>query len=190
MSTSGEPVDKLALVVGGRTLLQRVVDAARASGAHPVICVGPAHTADGRAGLVVVSEDPPGGGPAAAVAAGLSGVDQPIVILLGGDLPFVEPPALQSLVGHLEADQHHAGVVAVDGDGRYQWLLSAWRAAALRDAFDRLAGDLAGRPLRSVLEPLSPTTTLLPPGPAPLPAWFDCDTPADLESARRAIGEG
>ena len=58
--------DKPALLVGGRTLLDRALDAV--SGV-PVVVVGPPRALP--AGVFRVAEDPPGGGPAAAVAAGL-----------------------------------------------------------------------------------------------------------------------
>ncbi|RJL36059.1 molybdenum cofactor guanylyltransferase [Bailinhaonella thermotolerans] len=67
------------------------------------------------------------------------------------------------------------GVVAVDGSGREQWLLSWWRTGPLREA---LAG-YHGTSLRGLFRPLGPVRVRLPDE-----ACFDCDTIDDLNSAR------
>ncbi|MHB8451581.1 MAG: molybdenum cofactor guanylyltransferase, partial [Mycobacteriales bacterium] len=57
-------VDKPAQLVGGRTLLDRVL--AAAAGAERRIVVGPARPGALPRGVEVCCEEPPGGGPAAA----------------------------------------------------------------------------------------------------------------------------
>ncbi len=114
-------------------------------------------------------------------------VDRPEIVLLAGDLPFVDAATVTALVQRLEADRHAAGVVVLDEQRHPQWLLSAWRATPLRQVLTR-AGDPAGRPLRSLLEPLAPVALVVPATGSRLPPWFDCDTPEDLARARRSAG--
>ncbi|WP_113703164.1 molybdenum cofactor guanylyltransferase [Nonomuraea lactucae] len=164
-------VDKPGLAVGGRTLLERVVRAV--PGAGRVVVVGPEREMPG---VVFTREDPPGGGPVPALRAGLREVTAPWLVLLAGDLPFLGPSHVAAL---LEASGGGAvdegGAVAVDGDGREQWLLGAWDAGVLRAALD----GYAGRSLHGLLAPLVAARVALPGR-----AWFDCDTMDDLKEAR------
>jgi len=152
--------DKTALTVGGRSL--REVALLALAGASQRFVVG----ADGD-----LVEDPPGGGPLAAVAAGLERVSALTVVVLAADLPFVTAEAVGLLV-----DQ--ASAVAVDDDGRAQYLLAAYRTGDLRAV---MPADPAGKSLRSVVDRLGPTMVKLAGTPPP---WWDCDTPDDLDQAR------
>lgn len=162
-------VDKGALEVDGRTLLDGVLEAVRRC--ERVVVVGDVAP---RPGLLVTREDPPFAGPAAAVAAGLARVEAPWVLLLAGDLPR----AVDAVPALLAADRGPDGVVAVDETGRRQHLLCLVRTAALRSAA-RDAGDLDGAPLRRVLAPLD-----LAEQPLPARLTQDVDTWHDLERAR------
>jgi hypothetical protein len=73
--------------------------------------------------------------------------------------------------------------VLTDDSGAAQWLLGAWPAAVLRGA---LSGDQHSRSLRAALEPLDPVFLSVGEG---LPAWFDCDEPADVTAAKELIHE-
>lgn len=64
-------VDKAALELAGRPLLDRVLDAVAAAGALGTVVVGDV-AAHGRPGVRVVVEDPPRSGPAAGIVAGLA----------------------------------------------------------------------------------------------------------------------
>lgn len=152
--------DKTSALVGGRPLRSASVAALANAGRR--IVVGP----DGD-----LVEDPPGGGPLAAIAAGLTRVDAPVVVVLAADLPFVTVEAVEQLVAE-------ATSVAIDDEGRAQYLLAAYRTDELRAA---MPTDPAGRSLRSVVELLDPHLVCLDGQPPP---WWDCDTPADLERAR------
>ncbi|MDF2704537.1 MAG: molybdopterin-guanine dinucleotide biosynthesis protein [Nonomuraea muscovyensis] len=160
-------VDKPGLTVGGRTLLQRVVAAVPDAGR--VVVVGPARELPG---VVFTREDPPGGGPVPALRAGLREVTAARVALLAGDLPFLGPSHVTAL---LDAGGRPGGAVAVDGDGREQWLHGVWDTRVLRDELHRYAG----RSLRGLLAPLVAARV-----PLPERAWFDCDTMDDLTHAR------
>ena len=161
-------VDKAALRLGGATLLERALAALEAL---DVVVVGPPRDLPG---VRVVREDPPLSGPAAAVVAGLAALpDADVVLLLAVDLPRL-PEALPLL---LAAPADDGGVIAVDADGRDQWLLGRYRGDALRAAASSL-GDPAGRSLRSLVGGLDLARVRLPPG-----LEADVDTVADARAA-------
>ena len=166
-------VAKHLLEVGGRTVLSRVVEAT--AGAARVIVVGPPDRTPGVD--VFVREEPPGGGPVAALAAGLDEVRADRLVVLAGDLPFLTVEALS----HLRAAAIGGPAVAVDDQGRDQYLLGSWSAASLRAALYSHDGA-AGRSMRSVYRAASTDRVELAGHPPP---WWDLDTPADLEQARR-----
>jgi molybdopterin-guanine dinucleotide biosynthesis protein A len=158
--------EKTALLVAGRSLLDRVL--AAVPDARTVIVVG-----DQRPTVREVTwtrEQPPGTGPAAAVRAGLELVSAGLTVLLAGDLPLLSSAAVDRLL----AAAGPAGAVFLDGDDREQWLASAWPTEALRRADLRPGGSL-----RAALGPLHPTRV-----PADGLEVLDCDTPQDLARAR------
>ncbi|UGQ15235.1 molybdenum cofactor guanylyltransferase [Yinghuangia sp. ASG 101] len=169
--------DKPALTVGGRTLLDRAVDACE--GARTVVVVGPERAT--RRTVAWAREDPPGGGPVAALAAGLPAVDAPAVVVLAADLPFVTREVAELLVAALD-EPDADGAVLVDGEGRDQPLLAAYRTTALRSALDAV-GDPHGAALRRLVAPLALTRVT-----DPELAAFDCDTWARLREARARSG--
>ncbi len=175
-------VDKPFLAVGGAPMVARAAEAV--AGAERIVVVGadpglPAVTA-------VTREDPPGSGPVAAVAAALPHVTADEVAILATDLPFVTPAAVAALRAALAAVPAAAAALAVDGDGRDQHLLAVWRTPALRTALASLGppANLSVRALMAAASgPVIRVGELGPPD-APVPPWFDCDTPADLARAR------
>lgn len=169
--------DKTALVVGGLTMLERVRAAVAAA-----------------SDVVVVGREQ-GGGPVAAIAAGLSraaGTLGGTVVVLAADLPFVTPDVVRALQSRLAAEPGAAVALLVDGSGRDQYLCAAWRAVALRSALSAL-GPPDGRAVRDLVAAAGPVARVgagSPPFASP-PPWLDCDTPADLDAARRwAAGAG
>ncbi|MET8846181.1 NTP transferase domain-containing protein [Amycolatopsis sp. NPDC004625] len=163
-------VDKPALSVGGKPLLARAVHALE--GAERVIVVGPR-----RPGFDVVwtREPVPGTGPVAALAAGLVFVPDDVesVVVLAADLPGVRRSTVDRLVAGIGDGD---GAVLVDAVGKRQWLLGAWRAAALRA---ELPDDVANAALRRVLGGLRVAEI-----PAERGEADDIDTPEDLERHR------
>jgi hypothetical protein len=123
---------------------------------------------------VFTREDPPGGGPVPALRAGLREVTAPRVVLLAGDLPFLEPAHVITLL-ESAAPHEGGGAVAVDAEGREQWLLGVWDVPTLRAALD----GYQGRSLHGLLAPLVAARVALAGR-----AWFDCDTMDDLNEAR------
>ena len=158
--------DKVALTVDGTTLLDRVLTAV--AGAATVVVVGAPRPT--QRPVTWTRERPAGSGPAAATHAGLQLVDAGLVLLLAADLPFLTAATVDRLL----AAAAPAGAVLVDGDGRQQWLTSAWPTEILR------AAELVpGGSLRAALAPLRPDQVAVGDREA-----LDCDTPHDLARAR------
>ncbi|OLR94571.1 molybdenum cofactor guanylyltransferase [Actinokineospora bangkokensis] len=156
-------VDKPALVVGGRSLLDRALDA---TAGMTTVVVGP-RRAVGRE-VVWTREQPAGGGPMAAVRAGIDRLsemsDDAVVVLLAADLPAVVPEAVEAVTA--------IGGVLVDAAGEPQWLFSAWPLSMLRQVVPEDAGGLS---LRRVLGPHAGERV-----PDRWGAARDIDTPGDL----------
>ena len=134
--------DKARFELGGRSLLERAVDAVGSAGR--VIVVGP------RRPLVRdvtwVQESPPGAGPAHALAAGLELVGADHVAVLACDLPFAGREIVERLVAAVGSSD---GAVVRDGSLRPQPLLAVYRTAALRS---RLGGRITrNAPVREVI---------------------------------------
>lgn len=143
-------VSKGEVELAGQRLVDHVLAATGA--ARQVVVVGEVPVPEG---VLLTREEPPGGGPAAGVVAGLArlaaqpGPSADWVLLLACDLPGAGE-AVPELLAVLEEAVPTQAVVAVDGDGRPQWLLGAYRRQALAAAADRL-GDPQGRPLRALV---------------------------------------
>ena len=165
-------LDKVSVEVGGRTLLQRSIDAV--AGAEPVVVVGPRRTVVGE--VTWTREQPPGTGPVAALAAGIAVLpglgDVTELAVLAADLRNVEPATVDRLRTALRLAQEPVGAVLVDGGGARQWLIGVWRLGALRRA---LPAKPAGRSLHAVLGSLALVDVPAEPDEAD-----DVDTPADL----------
>ena len=171
-------VDKAALELGGVPLVERAVAAAEQAGVDAPIVVGPPGAAPAR--CTTVREQPPYSGPLAALAAALAVLPPEIdeVLLLACDLVRPDEVVARLRVSAPSSDED--GVLLRDPDGRAQWLAGRYRATALRDAVAALGGDVAGRPLRRVMDALR-----LRPLDASAETVADIDTPEDLERARR-----
>ncbi|MFD6230190.1 NTP transferase domain-containing protein [Streptomyces sp. NPDC060232] len=175
-------VDKPALSVGGRALLDRVLDACP-DALHTVVVGGRRPTARP---VRWTREDPPGGGPVAALDAGLRETTAGLVLVLSADLPFLDCETVRALLA--AADAHGTdGAMLRDPDGRGQPLVAAYRAEPLRREIALLAtehGGLGGLPLRALTAELELASVEAQPL-----ASFDCDTWDDLSLARARIRE-
>ena len=181
--------DKTAAVVGGETLLRRVL--AGLPGDATAVVVGGA--GDLPPDVLSAREDPPLTGPAAAVLAGWRVLrEQP------GWAPRRRPGAGRRRPVHRPGAAAAAGAlarwpgpgvaplspgpaaaVAADPGGVVQPLLAAFTAAAL-DAAGR--ADAGGRSARSLLHGLAVVTV-----PVTADEAADVDTPADLAAARARV---
>lgn len=180
-------VDKASLRVSGTTLLDRLMTAlGEAAGVAHTVVVGPLTLPVGLEVLQTV-EDPPGSGPVAALDAGLSAlatahrpadwtmvvaVDQPGAARAVPDLLRAVEQADQS------ADSQRAPApqawVPRDAEGRWQWLLAAYRTEPLRQALQALPGP-ADVAMRRVFGALRVGDLNLDAG-----VLGDIDTPEDL----------
>ncbi|MGW2209432.1 NTP transferase domain-containing protein [Streptomyces sp. NPDC001781] len=189
--------DKPGVRVGGRALLDRVLDAC-ADAATTVVVAGPRPTARP---VRWAREEPAGGGPVAALDAGLRLTTAEYTVVLSADLPFLGADTVHRLLAALRAG-HADGAILTDGDGRDQPLVAAYRTASLRGALADLAtteraeraepaerarhtgnGGLTGLPLRRLTGALRLTRLTDP------LASFDCDTWEDIARARARIRE-
>jgi molybdopterin-guanine dinucleotide biosynthesis protein A len=146
-------VEKASLESDGRSLLDHAL-AAVAAAAEVVVVGDPVPTSTPTR---FVREEPVGSGPLAAASAGVSALTgtSDLVIVLAVDMPGVTAQTVSRL---LEAAAHGDGAWLTDAAGRRQ------AAGAVRPAvIARLTqedGDLAGRPLRLLLE--APGTVAMP----------------------------
>jgi len=163
--------DKAEVVIAGRRLIDRVLLAA--PGAGQFVVVGPVRRTVHP--VRWCREDPPGGGPVPAVAAALTLVDAPYVIVLAVDLPMVDEAVVAEL---LVAATGRDGAIGVDSAGREQPILAAYDTSVLRAAVNAL-DPLAGASMRSLIAGLELVRVDV--GLAAL----DCDTWADVATAER-----
>ena len=123
--------DKASLVLGGRTLLQRIVDVAELVAGEIVVVRAPAQQLPqlvSRRPLTITADPVEGEGPLAGIAAGLRATAAPVALVLACDMPFVRASLLRLLAERAEAGRRF--VVPVH-DGRPQPLCSALRREAL-----------------------------------------------------------
>jgi molybdopterin-guanine dinucleotide biosynthesis protein A len=167
-------VDKLLELVRGVPLLQHVLQSCQQAGVADPIVVGPA-----RPGIAAtyLQEDPPVGGPAAGLAAGLLRAGPGLVLVLAGDQPNLTADLLVALAAEVgevgdPGKAGNVGAIAVDGQGREQWLLGAHRDLIV-------PVDCAGLAVRRLLD--RPGLRRLA---VPDRQTWDCDTPQDLQRAR------
>ncbi|MFE7130247.1 NTP transferase domain-containing protein [Streptomyces sp. NPDC057638] len=177
--------DKPGVSVGGRALLDRVLDACRDAGRTVVVGDRRVTTRP----VVWAREQPPGGGPVAALDAGVRSLDPEAgtVLVLSADLPFLRRETVRDLLGALTAAPGAEGVVVRDADGQDHPLVAVYRAEPLRRELALLAteyGGLGGLPLRLLAGELELTRV----DAEPL-ATFDCDTWDDVSAARARIRE-
>jgi len=182
--------DKPMVEIGGRTLLDRVIEACAEAvhAAQPAAAaaaeIAPARAADSPTIAVVgprratshqvtwVREDPPGGGPVAAIAAGLSVCRAPYVGVFAADLPFLNAETVHRLWTALADSPEHDGAVAADENGRDQWLTAVYRRDVLAAKIaDQGAQKVPGLPLRRLVADLR-LLRITPTGQTVL----DCDT--------------
>lgn len=173
-------VDKPTLEVEERSMRASALLAARSALGEgvPLVLVGEEGADVQSVGAVCVREEPPFSGPVAGLARGLAelerlGSTDEVVLVLGGDMPWLEPCVLGALLNECaEAPRKVAG--AVDAGGRRQFLCAAWPRAVLARALSHVAGEggsLVGASAKSLYRALGELT------PEPVqPAWLDVGT--------------
>jgi len=183
-------VDKPMVEIGGKTLLDRVIEACAAltgvGSSGEIVVVGPPRTTE--RDVRWVREEPPGGGPAAAIAAGLTALPGSTgrwsrwIGVFAADLPFLTAETVHSLwTAAAKVETSCDGAVAVDAEGREQWLAAVYRRDTLRSKVAEYGQDgVHGLPLRRLVGDLR-LLRIAQTGNAVL----DCDTWEDVDAARR-----
>jgi molybdopterin-guanine dinucleotide biosynthesis protein A len=167
--------DKAEVRLGGVRLLDRALDAV--DEARRIVVVGPRRPAPER--VRWTRESPSGGGPAAALGAGLELVAATTVVVLAVDAPFVDAGVVRGLVRAVgEAD----GAVLVDAGGAPQYLVGAYRRAAM-EAEVAAVDSLAGMAVGALLGGLSLV------GIANDLAAQDVDSWDEIDAARKRLGD-
>lgn len=175
-------VHKPLLEVGGTTLLDAALGAARDAGCEPIVVVGPAD--DAHAELTWVREDPPFGGPAAAITAALPLITTPRALVLACDLPHAGD-IVRVLRSAVPADDAADGVCLEDATGHRQWLAGIYRTEALRHAAASLPDAGRDASMRSMLGGLAVRIVAASDALA-----ADIDTWDDLQDARQHHARG
>jgi molybdopterin-guanine dinucleotide biosynthesis protein A len=171
--------DKAALVLDGKTLLERVT--ATMQQVFPKVVVSVRQL---RGGVVVpqVCDEQEASGPLAGLIAGLSQVDTPWVFAVACDMPFVTPAIVNRL-----AELRNGFQAVVPVVGGYQQPLAAFYAAS---ALETMRASLAAgdRSLRGTLEKLEVryvNEAELRECDPQLRSFFDLDTPQDFQAAQK-----
>jgi molybdopterin-guanine dinucleotide biosynthesis protein A len=134
--------DKLAVRLDGRPLLQRAVDAVGDVCDEVVVVLGQAREpaiASPRP-LRIVHDAEPFPGPRAGLLAGVRVAANPLALVVGGDMPWLRPAFLRTLLDRLSEDDR--GAVAPVLYGILQPLPCAVRVAAVRAARGHSNGSL------------------------------------------------
>lgn len=164
--------DKGAVMVGGRSLLERAIEAVGA--AEKIVAVGPERGTSAQ--VAWTREDPPGGGPVGAIAAGLEATTADVVVVLGVDFPFVDPGCIRRL---LDARGDRDGAILADGTGHPQFLVGAYKRSALMDR--STDAEPRDRPVRDLVADLDLEILVDP------RSTRDCDTWDDVAEAERLM---
>ena len=133
-------VSKADLTVGGRRLLDVVLEAVRY--ARTTVVVGQVAAPDG---VLVTLEDPPGTGPAAGIVAGLESVERSAewTVVLACDLPGVQA-AVPRLLAATTRGNDLDGYCLASAEGNPQWLLGIHRPQPRRPVPWVAGGHAAG----------------------------------------------
>ena len=143
--------DKLAEPIGGRSMLDHVIDRVRAMATDIVVVGSRSIVLESASDVDVVLDDRPFEGPLAGLAVGLRAVDPGVerVLVVGGDMPTMVPAVLDRLVESLE---RRAAAVLADDAGPRPLPITVRRSLAGPLA-DRLI-ESGERRLRALLEGL------------------------------------
>ncbi len=165
-------IDKGSLEVGGRALIDRVLDALVA--ARRIVVVGPPREV--AADVLWAREEPAGGGPVAGLAAGLALIEEDVVVVVAVDMPFVSESVVARLIA--AAGEADGAILCNGGD---QYLCGAYTAEVLRARLGSLKA-IRGEAMRRLLEGLSLERS------RDSAASWDCDTWEQVERARSQEG--
>ena len=148
--------DKLSAPLDGETVLDRTVDMVGSVAVDIVIVTGVEGRAALPAGVRVAVDAEADGGPLVGVVAGLEIAALPIVLIVGGDMPWLVPGVLAALLETLAPD-HDAAALEIEGHAQ-QLPIAVRREPALAAA--RILTAAGHRRLGALVEALD--TRLVP----------------------------
>lgn len=177
--------DKLRAEIDGRSLLDHAVAAVGVVVGEILVVVGPG---DERPLPVSprpvrrVTDREAGGGPLIGLLAGLEAAAEPLCVVVGGDMPTLQPDVLALMIRTLTAADRAIAAVVLTARGRSEPLPAVVRTGAASDVVGRLVAD-GERSLQSLF-------TRLPTRPLDEGEWRpldpsgatirDVDRPSDL----------
>jgi len=188
--------DKAVIDFDGMTLLRRAVVAFEDAGVSPILVVGRTELPEDLRRVRAIDDRQPGSGPLGGIVSGLLSILEadadagqagetapglaPGALVLACDLPFIDAPAVATLLERAHASPHAPGVLGHDGE-RPQPLFALIRPAsfpAIIDAFNN-----------GVFSPMGIFTEL---GFTAAPViddgrLGDVDTPEELAGAQRRL---
>jgi molybdopterin-guanine dinucleotide biosynthesis protein A len=172
--------DKLEVMIDGRPLLARSIDAARSVVSTVVVVLAPGSARDLPADVVVAHDADAYEGPLAGLVAGLAAMPPDIerVLVVGGDMPTLSTPVLALLLDML-GEVGPAAAVILDEGGPMPMAVRASRAETVaRDLLASGERRLRALPehLRAAVVPATEWRALDPDG----ATLRDIDRPADL----------
>ena len=189
------PVQKEWLDLGGRTLLDRVVDAVAAETSRTIVVTAPGRPLPPLCHPVeIIHDSRPGSGPLAALLDGLDALDpaaeEPLVFVCSCDVPGLKREVIRWLVGRATATgadwvvpevASHPQVLTSVIRRSLRGPIAAWLAAGRRDPSGLVVSlrhdtgvriDLVGEEALVAIDPA-------------LQSFRDIDTPEDLAARRR-----
>jgi molybdopterin-guanine dinucleotide biosynthesis protein A len=143
--------DKLAEHVGERPLLHLAIEGLAGVTSEVIVVGAPGAMPDLPAGVRLVHDEAPFEGPLAGCMAGLTAAREPLVLIVGGDMPRLRPAVLGMLLRSLEASA--ADACTLEHRGRRQPLPMALRTGTGTALVTRLLGEHERR-LGAVLDRL------------------------------------
>jgi molybdopterin-guanine dinucleotide biosynthesis protein A len=172
--------DKLAEPIDGRPLLDHAIEAVRPHATEILVVGAPGATPNLPTSATLVHDPVAFEGPLAGLRAGLHAATEPVVLVVGGDMPSLVGAVIESMLAALEMPGIDA--VVLEHDGRARPLPLVLRREPGLEAADRLYGD-GERRLRALPEALAtrsiPESTWRAADPDAR-TLRDIDTPADL----------
>jgi molybdenum cofactor guanylyltransferase len=148
--------DKLRAEIAGRTLLELAIDAVSAVSSEVLVVLAPGDERSLPESVVPlrrVADSEAYGGPLVGLLAGLEHAREPRVVVVGGDMPTVEPAVLLALLRALSASPPPIGAAVLSSEGRIVPLPAVLRTGSATDVVGRLVRD-GERRLRSTFDRL------------------------------------
>lgn len=171
--------DKLRVRLDGSTLLDRSVRALAGACAEVIVAISPTgadpELADPGVPIRVVRDARSSGGPVAGLVAALSQVRLPFVLVVGGDMPWLDTTVLSGMADRLDASD--VDLVRLTTGDHARPIPFAARTTALARALDSPAGSPGGS--IHALQVLLPRAAAIPVG-VDEPSLRDVDRPVDL----------